>query len=179
MNARGMTKRSSQRTTSATCRNTRGHGRYPARKAELTPKLIIFFWKTTIEVVNCEINSPTEEKVIRQFRSGSLDLLMFCSLLLSLSSSLVLSFVFSFISCLLSLVSSLFVLSCLVLSPFFVLSCLLLSSVFSSLSVSVFFLFSLPLNLSLSPFSVSVWCCGRVVVVWCGVSCCVVLCCVL
>ena len=157
---------------------------------------------------------------------------MFCSLLLSLSSSLVMSFIFSFISCLLSLVSSLFVLSCLVLSCLvlsclvlsclvlsclvlsclvlsclvlsclvlsclvlsclvlsclvlscLVLSCLVLSCLVSlpssclvlfclpsslSLSVSLCFCLSLSLSLSLPSFSVSVWC---------GVSCCVVLSC--
>ena len=96
---------------------------------------------------------------------------MFCFLLLSLSSSLVLSFIFSFIfsfiSFLLSLLSSL-------------LSCLLVSSVFSSLSVSVsvsvFFLFSLPLNISVFFLCLRevLWscCCG---VVWCVMLCCVVL----
>ena len=34
---------------------------YPARKAELTPKLINYFWKTTIEALNCQLNSPSED----------------------------------------------------------------------------------------------------------------------
>ena len=34
---------------------------YPARKVELTPQLINYFWKTTIEALDCQINSPTED----------------------------------------------------------------------------------------------------------------------
>ena len=118
------------------------------------------------------IQRRTIHKTIQFWFSWSLDVL-FSSLVIS--SSLVLSFIFSFITCLLSPLSSLLslrlVLSCL---PLFVLSCLLLSSVFSSLSVSVFFLFSLPLYILC--LRVVLWscCCG---VVWCGVSCCVLLSC--
>ena len=144
---------------------------YPARKADLTPWLVDF-GKTTTESLNCQIKFSDGRQFLRQFSSGSLDLLTFCSLL-SLSSSLVLSFIFSFISCLLSLLSS----SCLVLSPSvrLVLSSFCLPSSLLSLSLSSFSSLSLSIFLcllSLSPCDVVV------VLLWCGVVCHVVLCCV-
>ena len=56
-----------------------------------------------------------------------------------------------------------------------VLSYLLFRRLFS-LSVSVFFLFSLPLNLSLSSFFCLMWCVSLCVVVCVGVGVCVLLC---
>ena len=35
--------------------------KYPACRPELSPSLINYFWKMTIEALNCQINSPTED----------------------------------------------------------------------------------------------------------------------